>query len=63
MTDREGGWEYYGCGPSCCRCHCDCEDAVEWRTGWQAQMAAITTEEWAEINERVKQQRAELGWD
>lgn len=47
--------EYWkGCGPSCCRCHCDCDYVVKWRADAEAAVAAITPERLAAIKAEAK---------
>lgn len=51
---------WQGCGPSCCRCHCDCMAAVEARADYDKQMAAIPTVRWAEIRTEAATRAAQL---
>lgn len=46
--------EYWkGCGPDCCRCHCDCEQVQEFNRRYAEQMAALTPQQWEDIDRRA----------
>lgn len=47
-----------GCGPDCCRCHCDCEQVQEYRRELEA-LPAPTPEELAEA---MRLAREKYGW-
>lgn len=49
-----------GCGPACCRCHCDCTKAANARADHDAAMAALTPTQMDEIRAHAEKRAAQL---
>lgn len=49
---------WQGCGPDCCRCHCECPSATASRAAYLDGLGLITDEQWAAID-AVAEKRAE----